>query len=152
MTRPFTFRAARPAVCVSDRLFLKKPSLSASKTATSDTSGKSKPSLKRFTPTKTSNTPSRKSLKISTRSRVSTSECMYLTFILSLEKYLVSSSAILLVRVVTKIRSLISILLWISPNKSSIWLMLGRTSIGGSRRPVGRTICSTTTPSVCSSS
>ena len=46
------------------------------------------------------------------------------------------------------------IIIWIiipsiSSNKSSIWFMLGRTSIGGSKRPVGRINCSTTTPSDC---
>ena len=36
-TFPFTFRAARPAVCVKDRWERKKPSLSASKIATNET-------------------------------------------------------------------------------------------------------------------
>ncbi len=61
-------------VCVSERCDRKKPSLSASKIATSETSGKSKPSRKRLTPIKTSNKPLRKSFIISTRSKVSTSE------------------------------------------------------------------------------
>jgi excinuclease UvrABC helicase subunit UvrB len=39
----------------------KKPSLSASKIATKDTSGISKPSLSKLIPTNTSNTPRRKS-------------------------------------------------------------------------------------------
>ena len=50
---------------VNDELFdLKKPCLSASITATNDTSGKSKPSLKRLMPTSTSNSPNLKSRKI----------------------------------------------------------------------------------------
>lgn len=40
----------------------------------------------------------------------------------------------------------------ISSSKSSTWLILGRTSIGGSSNPVGLTTCSTTTPSLFASS
>ena len=40
------FLAALPTVCTKDRSDLKKPSLSASKMATSATSGKSRPSLR----------------------------------------------------------------------------------------------------------
>lgn len=54
MTFPFTLRAARPAVWVSERCERRKPSLSASRMATSDTSGRSSPSRSRFTPTSTS--------------------------------------------------------------------------------------------------
>ena len=71
---PFTLRAARPTVWVNERWLLKKPSLSASKIATKETSGKSNPSRNKFTPIKTSNIPFRKSCIISTRSNVSTSE------------------------------------------------------------------------------
>ena len=60
---------------------LKKPSLSASKIPTKAHSGISRPSLRRFIPTNTSNTPSLRSLIISIRSKVSMSECMYLTLI-----------------------------------------------------------------------
>ena len=79
ITRPLTFLAALPIVCISDVSFLKNPSLSASRIATSETSGKSSPSLKRFTPTSTSNFPLLKSSTISILSNVSISECMYLT-------------------------------------------------------------------------
>jgi len=65
-----------PAVCVNDLSDLRKPSLSASRIATKDTSGRSKPSLNKFTPTSTSKTPSRRSRIISTLSSVSTSEWM----------------------------------------------------------------------------
>ena len=73
MALPFTLRAARPTVWVSERLERKKPSLSASNMATKDTSGRSKPSRKRLTPINTSKIPFRRSCMISTRSKVSTS-------------------------------------------------------------------------------
>jgi superfamily II DNA or RNA helicase len=41
---------------------------------------------------------------------------------------------------------------FVSSNRSSTWLITGRTSITGSRRPVGRITCSTTTPPDFSSS
>ena len=47
-------------------------------------------------------------------------EWIYLTLMLSLVRYLVSSSAIRLVRVVTRMRSLISMRCWISLMRSSI--------------------------------
>ena len=72
---PLTLRAARPMVCISERSERKKPSLSASNMATNDTSGKSIPSRSKLMPTNTSNTPRRKSRKISTRSTVSMSLC-----------------------------------------------------------------------------
>src|SRR3989344_3561273 len=50
--------------------FLKNPSLSASRIATSATSGRSKPSRKRLMPTSTSTLPRRRSLKISVRFKV----------------------------------------------------------------------------------
>ena len=52
---PLIFLAALPIVCINDLSDLKKPSLSASKIATNDTSGMSNPSLNKFIPTKTSN-------------------------------------------------------------------------------------------------
>src|ERR1039457_6666863 len=58
---------------MSDVSDLRKPSLSASRTATSETSGRSSPSRSRFTPTRTSKTPRRKSPMIWTRSSVSLS-------------------------------------------------------------------------------
>ena len=66
--------AARPIVCISEVSDRRNPSLSASKIATRETSGKSNPSLKRLIPTNTSKFPSLKSLKISDRSTVSISE------------------------------------------------------------------------------
>ena len=143
---PFRLRAARPIVWVSERWLRKKPSLSASNMATNETSGKSKPSRSRFTPISTSNNPLRKSCMISMRSKVSTSEWMYRQRILTLVKYLANSSAIRLVKVVTNTRSSISARCWISSIKSSIWFKLGRISITGSKSPVGRITCSTTTP------
>ena len=72
---PCKLRAARPMVCIKLRSERKKPSLSASKIATNDTSGISKPSRNRLIPTKTSKVPKRKSRKISARSTVSISLC-----------------------------------------------------------------------------
>ena len=53
-TSPETLRAARPMVWISDRPLRRKPSLSASRIATSDTSGRSRPSRSRLMPTSTS--------------------------------------------------------------------------------------------------
>ncbi|MNO03350.1 hypothetical protein D3C81_2240200 [compost metagenome] len=53
----------------------RKPSLSASRMATKETSGKSRPSRSRLIPTSTSNVPRRRSRRISTRSTVSMSLC-----------------------------------------------------------------------------
>ena len=69
---PFKCLAARPTVCVKDLAERKNPSLSASKMATRDTSGRSRPSRSKLTPTSTSNKPLRRSCIISTRSSVST--------------------------------------------------------------------------------
>jgi len=74
ITRPRTFLAARPMVWISEVSPRRKPSLSASMMQTSDTSGRSSPSRSRFTPTSTSNSPSRRSRMIWIRSRVSISE------------------------------------------------------------------------------
>ena len=73
ITLPLSFLAALPMVCVNDLSLRKNPSLSASIMATKLTSGKSKPSRNKFTPINTSKTPKRKSLNISTRSKVFTS-------------------------------------------------------------------------------
>ena len=75
ITLPLTLRAARPMVWISERSERKKPSLSASKIQTNDTSGKSKPSRNKLIPISTSKRPKRKSRIISTRSTVSISEC-----------------------------------------------------------------------------
>ena len=58
-TRPLTWRAARPIVWISAVWPRRKPSLSASRMATSETSGRSRPSRRRLTPTSTSYSPSR---------------------------------------------------------------------------------------------
>ena len=79
---PSKFLAALPIVCINDLSDLRKPSLSASNSATSSTSSISKRSLNKFIPTKTSNSPFLKSLIISTLSTVSISECKYLTLML----------------------------------------------------------------------
>ena len=72
-TSPFTWRAARPAVWISEVRLRRKPSLSASRMATSVTSGRSSPSRRRLIPTRMSNSPARRDRRISTRSIVSMS-------------------------------------------------------------------------------
>jgi len=67
--------AARPQVWIKERLLRRKPSLSASKIATRDTSGISNPSRRRLMPISTSNSLLRRSLIRSTRSSVLISEC-----------------------------------------------------------------------------
>ena len=74
-TVPFTLRAALPIVWIREVSPRKNPSLSASRIATSDTSGRSSPSRSKFTPTSTSYSPSRRSRMIWMRSSVSISEC-----------------------------------------------------------------------------
>ena len=74
-TLPSMLRAARPIVWISDVSPRRKPSLSASRIPTSETSGRSSPSRSRLTPTSTSYSPSRSSRMIWIRSSVSTSEC-----------------------------------------------------------------------------
>ena len=63
-TRPLTFLAARPIVCIKDVSERKNPSLSASKIATKAHSGISNPSRNKLIPTRTLKTPLRKSLMI----------------------------------------------------------------------------------------
>ena len=144
---PLIFLAALPIVWINDRLLLKKPSLSASKIITSDTSGKSRPSLRRLTPTNTSNEPILNSFKISTLSIVSISLCMYLDFTFTLFKKVTSSSAIFFVNVVINTLSFFSTIFWTSFNTSSIWFSVDLISIFGSNNPVGLIICSTIIPS-----
>ena len=146
ITKPFTFLAALPEVCINDFSFLKNPSLSASRIITNETSGRSNPSLNKLTPTKTLKSPSLNPLKILTLSKVSISECIYLQATPLLSKYLESSSDILFVKVVIKILSSLSTLRLISFRISSIWFSDFLTSILGSNNPVGLIICSTIEP------
>src|SRR5258708_2846462 len=81
ITCPSMCLAALPMVWIRLVLLLKKPSLSASKITTKDTSGKSNPSLSKLIPTITSNSPSLKDCKISALFKVSISECRYSTLI-----------------------------------------------------------------------
>ena len=66
-------RAARPKVWIRAVAERRKPSLSASRMATSETSGRSRPSRRRLMPIKASNWPLRRSRRMLTRSSVSTS-------------------------------------------------------------------------------
>jgi len=79
-TSPDTLRAARPMVWMREVVERRKPSLSASRIATSETSGRSRPSRSRLMPTSTSKVPLRSSRSSSTRRSVSTSEWRYSTF------------------------------------------------------------------------
>ena len=144
MTCPSAFRAALPTVWISEVSVLRNPDLSASRMATSDTSGMSRPSLSRLTPIRASNTPRRRSRMISVRSMVSTSWWIYLTFKRFFSRYSVRSSAILVVRVVTSTRCPLAARVLISPIRSSTCPLMGRTSISGSTSPVGRMSCSAT--------
>ena len=114
ITCPSAFLAARPTVWIRDVAERKKPSLSASRIATSDISGISKPSLSRLIPTSTSKTSSRMSRIICARSRVSISECRYFTRIPTSLIYFVRSSAIRFVSVVTRtlLCLFVSFLIW----------------------------------------
>ncbi len=58
MTRPFTLRAARPMVWMSEVADRRNPILSASRIAMRETSGRSRPSRSRLMPTRTSKAPS----------------------------------------------------------------------------------------------
>ena len=152
MTFPFSFLAALPIVWIRDVSERRKPSLSASKIATKPHSGISKPSLKRLMPTRTSKAPNLKSRSISIRSIVSISECIYRTLTPCSFKYSVRSSAILFVRVVTRVRKPLWATLFTSSKRSSTCISTGRISTSGSRRPVGLITCSVNTPPVCSNS
>ena len=74
-TSPLMWRAARPAVWISEVWLRKNPSLSASKMHTSETSGRSSPSRSRLMPTRMSKSAARNPRKISTRSIASISLC-----------------------------------------------------------------------------
>src|SRR5918994_7631917 len=63
MAAPTTLRAARPMVWMSEPEERRKPSLSASRMATSETSGRSSPSRSRLMPTRTFRTVTRASLE-----------------------------------------------------------------------------------------
>ena len=73
---PWMCRAARPAVWIRLVSLRRKPSLSASRMQTSDTSGKSRPSRNRLIPTRISKAAARNWRRISTRSTASTSAWM----------------------------------------------------------------------------
>ena len=74
-TWPSTLRAARPMVWTREVSERRNPSLSASRMATRVTSGRSRPSRSRLIPTRVSNSPRRRSRRISMRCTVSISEC-----------------------------------------------------------------------------
>ena len=125
ITRPLMFLAARPHVWMREVSERRKPSLSASRMATRETSGRSSPSLSRLTPTSTSNLPRRRSRTMAIRSSVSTSEWRYFALTPASRRKSVRSSANRLVRVVTRTRSLLGRhLLYLFEER--IHLVLGR--------------------------
>ena len=79
---------------------------------------------------------------ISILSMVSISECIYVVFTPRSVRYLVKSSAIFLVNVVTNVLNPLFVVSKILPYKSSICPFTGLISISGSISPVGRIICS----------
>ena len=114
--------------------------------ATRLTSGRSRPSLKRLIPTSTSYLPFLRSSRISVRSKVATSEWRYWTFNPCSTKYVVRSSAVLLVKVVTKVLCFLATVFLISSITSATWFLTGRISTSGSGIPVGLTRISTVFP------
>ena len=112
----------------------------------------SKPSLSKLIPIKTSKAPRRRSRKISIRSRVSISECIYRTLMPCSWRYSVKSSDIRFVNVVTRTLLPCSITILISESKSSTCVSTGLISMGGSNNPVGLIICSANIPPDCSNS
>ena len=147
MTRPFTFRAARPDVWISDPADRRKPSLSASRIATSETSGRSSPSRSRLMPTSTSNVAAPQVAqdldaleRLDVRVQVAHADAELLVVLRQVLRHALGQRrdqhALALAPRASRI----------SCSRSSTWPLTGRTSIGGSIRPVGRMICSTTTP------
>jgi hypothetical protein len=73
---PLMCRAARPAVWMRAVSLRRKPSLSASRMQTRETSGRSSPSRRRLIPTTISTSAARSRRRISTRSTASMSAWM----------------------------------------------------------------------------
>jgi len=147
-TLPSTFLAALPDIWIKERAERRNPVLSASKIATRETSGKSRPSRNKLTPTITSNSPNLRLLIIWARSMESISLCKYLLFIPAFCRYWLRSSLILLVSVITRTFWFFATLSLIWLMRSSTWFLIGLISISGSSKPVGLITCSTTSPLV----
>jgi len=99
------------------------------KIAINDTSGKSNPSRNKFIPTKTSNSPLRKSAKIFGRARVLISECKYSALIFFPFKCSAKASANRLVIVKAKTRCPSFLHFSISSMTSEICFSVERISI-----------------------
>ncbi|MDF1682970.1 MAG: hypothetical protein P1U46_04650, partial [Patescibacteria group bacterium] len=119
-TLPFSFLAALHMICIREDSLLRNHCLSASSIHILLTSGKSRPSLSRFTHTITSILPSLSSLSISSLSIVSISLCKYFTFTQFSSKKSVSSSLDLFVIVVISS-------LWFLSTTSDIFFIISST-------------------------
>jgi hypothetical protein len=139
------FRAARPMIWRRLVFDLRNPTFSASSIPMNDVSGRSRPSLRRFTHTITSIVPRRNSLRISSRSRVSISLWRYLTLSPFSAKYVARSSDDFLVIVVISALSHLPIADLIFFMRLSTIYSISSIVITGSRSPVGRITCCATT-------
>mmetsp|Transcript_10040 Transcript_10040/g.20068 ORF Transcript_10040/g.20068 Transcript_10040/m.20068 type:complete len:251 (+) Transcript_10040:2139-2891(+) len=140
---PLSFRAARPTVWIRDRDDRRNPSLSASITTTSDTCGKSNPSLNKFTPTSTWSSPRCSSSKTSARSCVVNPECRYLATTPCCSSHDARSSASFFVIAITSDLSPCAMRALTSSRRASSCPALGHTSISGSSTLVGLITMST---------
>src|SRR5438876_523324 len=93
--------------------------------ATSETSGRSSPSRRRLMPTSTSNCPSRSSRSTVMRSMASSSEWSQAHFMPASRKYVVRSSDMRFVSVVTRVRWRLAVRLALSIARSAIWPRAG---------------------------
>mmetsp|Transcript_31289 Transcript_31289/g.50208 ORF Transcript_31289/g.50208 Transcript_31289/m.50208 type:complete len:214 (+) Transcript_31289:442-1083(+) len=112
--------------------------------ATNDTSGRSSPSLRRFTPTTQSKTPLRNAANILSLCIGFTSQCIHMAFTPLWLRNADSLSAMTRVRATTRARSPREMREKISASKSSICAFVGLTITSGSNIPVGRVNSSTT--------
>ena len=147
ITRPFTWRAARPDVWISEPAERRNPSLSASRMATRDTSGRSSPSRSRLMPTRTSNTPRPQVAqdldpleRLDVRVQVADADAELVVGTRSDPRPSASVS------VVTSTRSRRATRARISPSRSSTCPRTGPHLDRRIRQPGRRMICSTTTP------
>mmetsp|Transcript_13021 Transcript_13021/g.44061 ORF Transcript_13021/g.44061 Transcript_13021/m.44061 type:complete len:379 (-) Transcript_13021:394-1530(-) len=135
---PLRCRDARPMVCTSAEYERRKPSLSASMMATSDTSGRFSPSRRRFTPTMQSAAPCLRPRTTSILSMGLRPEWRYAARTPCSLMYSERSSAKRFVRHVTRALSPRSAVARSSRSRSPTWDDDGRRCTMGSRMPVGR--------------
>ena len=150
---PWRLRAARPDVWMSEVSLRRKPSLSASRIATTATSGRSRPSRSRLMPIRQSKTPRRKSARmfdslerLDVGVEVPAAHADLREVVRQLFGHPLGQRRDEDALVARRPRSRTT------PSRSSTWPLTGRISITGSSRPVGRMTCSTISPPACSSS